>query len=164
MRKTFADLLTRKDVLLHPDCWNSARFPTEARVFNLGIRENLSLNFAFGLANAQTKLDPETKEKVGTIYIYGTCQFLLAQLFSTRYSYHGGKVVLINAGRIGYEGLGQAHNVDYDMAQCQLNLVQYHRAESNEEFIEIIEKIKKEDAGIFYVSLGADSPGTYNIK
>ena len=156
MRSDFAKVLNEFDYLIHPDCWNKERFPSKARVISVGMREQLAINLAYGKAYAIEGV--KTKESYpGLVFLYGTCQFLINNISQLKHSYKGGKVVIVNAGRVGYENIGPAHNTDWDEVICGIAGIKYFTVnEANDNFIDIIKIIKNSPNGVYYISLGSD--------
>jgi len=150
MRKTFAKLLDKEDYLLHADMFNISNFPTKAKVINCGLGESNLLNMAGGISS-QNK----------NVYIYGVSGFIIHRFEQLKFSCRNfgatkGKIVIFNAGRIGYERLGDGHKLDDDLEIMKILKIQAYTPETLEEFFEVFAKIKSKPDGIYYVQLGKD--------
>ena len=150
MRKYIADHLHKDEYLIHADMFNTKRFPTDAKVINVGLGENNLLNIAGGLAS-QGK----------TVYVYGVAGFIIHRLEQLKFSakHFGakfGKIVIFNAGAIGYKDFGIGHELDDDYEICEMLNIRYFDPYFLKSLEKVLEKIDQKDKGIFYIRLGRD--------
>ena len=150
MRKTLASYLNESDYLVHADMFNTARFPTEARVIDVGLGESNLLNIASGIASQGE-----------TVYVYGVAGFVIHHLqqlklnvkhFGSLY----GKIVICNAGKVGYESMGIGHRLDDDEGIMSLYDIPFFAPDSVLGFGISLDAIRAEDVGVFYIQLGRD--------
>lgn len=150
MRKSLTGI---KDCFfLHADMWNLNRFPfsENVEVINCGLGESNLLNIAGGIAS-QGK----------TVYIYGVCGFIIHRLEQLKFSckHFGaeiGKIIICNAGKNGYEGLGIGHILDDDKEIMNVYNIPFYEPKDVEEFTKILKNIETQANGIFYIRLGKD--------
>jgi len=150
MRKTISKYLKKSDYLIHADMFNINSFPTLAKVINCGLGESNALNLASGIAS-----------KNNTVYIYGVCGFIIHRYEQLKFSARNfgsktGKIILINAGKIGYSGLGNGHKLDDDLEIMKILNIKSFCPDTKEELLQILEDIKNKNNGIFYIQLGKD--------
>ena len=150
MRKALANILTSDDYLLHADMWNESKFPSSAKIIDVGLGEANLLNIAGGLAS-QGK----------NVYIYGVAGFIIHRLEQLKFScrYFGanyGKIIICNAGKYGYENLGIGHKLDDDLDIMRMLNIEYFQPNNTKDFKNIIKNISKNQTGIYYIQLGKD--------
>jgi len=153
MRKFISNWINKKNnnsYFLHADMWNNTRFPIKNNIINCGLGEANLLNIAGGLAS-QGK----------TVYIYGVCGFIIHRLEQLKFSckYFGanyGKIIICNAGKIGYENLGIGHKLDDDFQIMEMLDIPFKSPSNINMLKEHLEYIKKQNNGIWYIQLGKD--------
>jgi transketolase C-terminal domain/subunit len=150
MRKTLAASLTKDDYLIHADMFNTNNFKTNAKVINCGLGESNALNIASGIAS-----------KNNNVYIYGVCGFIIHRFEQLKFSVRNfgsktGKIIIVNAGKIGYSGLGNGHVLDDDLDIMNILKIKSYTPETLEEFKSILEELKSITTGIYYIQLGRD--------
>jgi transketolase len=151
MRMTFADSLKDTDYLLHADMWNTERFPSKAKIINCNLGESNLVNVAAGIAS-----------EGNTVYIYGVAEFIIHRYeqlkFSAReFGSHYGKIVIVNAGKYGYEKFGAGHLLDDDLDIMKALKISFYDPETLYEFKNNLAEINSYPNGIFYIRLGKDS-------
>jgi len=150
MRKIIVNYLKETDYLLHADMFNTKKFPTKAKVINCGLGESNLLNIAGGLASQRK-----------TVYIYGVAGFIIhrfeqlkfsCKLFGSEY----GKIIIFNAGKIGYEGQGAGHLLNDDIQIMEILNIEYFQPETKEDIYNILEYLNNKKIGLYYIQLGKD--------
>jgi transketolase C-terminal domain/subunit len=148
MRKTLSKFLTKDDYLIYADMW---RFKTNAIEIDCGLGESNLLNIAGGIAS-QNK----------TVYIYGVAGFIIYRYEQLKFTLRNfgsltGKIIICNAGKFGYDGLGAGHNLDDDLELMKILKIPYYCPNNVEEFKDILNNINTNfEQGIFYIQLGKD--------
>jgi len=150
MRKYIAKQLTEDEYLLHADMFNTKNFPTKATVINTGLGESNLLNIAGGIAS-QGK----------NVYIYGVAGFIIHRLEQLKFSckHFGakhGKIIIFNAGKVGYEGLGIGHKMDDDIDIMRMYDIPYFQPKILNNLKIVLKDIETENNGLFYIQLGKD--------
>lgn len=150
MRSHFAKQIEQDEYLLHADMFNILKFPTKAKVINTGLGEANLLNIASGIARNGC-----------TVHIYGVAGFIIHRLEQLKFSakYFGaekGKIIIYNAGRVGYSKLGLGHKLDDDIQIMDMLDIVSFTPETLEDLRTILKGIKNEKSGIFYIQLGKD--------
>ena len=150
MRLQLSKLIEKDAYFLHADMWNIKRFPIKGKVINVGLGESNLLNIAAGLAS---------EGKI--VYIYGVCGFVIHRYEQLKFSckYFGsekGKIIILNAGKYGYENLGIGHKLDDDIDLLKILKIPYYIPKNLEEFKIIIKDLKEYNKGIYYIQLGRD--------
>jgi len=150
MRKTIANYIPKEDYLLHADMFNTKNFSTKAKVINVGLGESNLLNIAGGIAS-----------KNNTVWIYGVCGFIIHRYEQLKFSARDfgsktGKIIIFNAGKYGYENLGDGHKLDDDIGIMKLLDIPYFIPEDLEELNKILTNLNKKETGIYYIQLGKD--------
>lgn len=150
MRKKIAEFIEKDEYLIHSDIFNTKKFPTRGIEINCGLGERNALNIAGGLAS-QGK----------TVWIYGVGIFVYYRLEQLKFickdfGAKRGKIIIFNAGKIGYEDLGSAHKVDDDEKIMNLLNINYFSPNSLNELETILSTIKNKKVGMFYIQLGKD--------
>ena len=130
--------------------WNQTRFPTKAKVLDCGLGESNLLNVAGGLASTGN-----------TVFIYGVCGFIIHRFEQLKFSckHFGsefGKLIICNAGKYGYEKFGIGHQLDDDKEIMEILKIPFYDPETLEEFQNILNNIRNEKNGIWYIRLGKD--------
>jgi len=150
MRKTLVNFINSTDYLLHADMYNNEKFPTKAKVINIGLGESNLLNIAGGIASQGC-----------TVYIYGVAGFIIHRYEQLKFSckHFGakkGKIVICNAGKYGYESLGIGHLLNDDIAIMKALDICTSQPANVSEFSTTLKSIDQIQTGIFYVQLGRD--------
>jgi transketolase len=150
MRKTLAEFLCEDDYLLHADMFNIDRFKTDAKVINCGLGESNLVNVAAGLAS-------EGK----TVYIYGVAGFIIHRFEQLKFSAKNfgsknGKIIICNAGKYGYEKLGEGHALNDDLEIMKTLDIDIYDPINADMFRNILSLLDMKKSGIFYVRLGKD--------
>lgn len=150
MRKLIANYLKETDYLLHADMFNIKNFPTKANIINIGLGESNLLNIAGGLSSLGN-----------TVYIYGVAGFIIHRYEQLKFSCRdfgskNGKIIICNAGKYGYENLGDGHKLDDDLEIMELLNIEYFQPETLEHTQNILEDLNKKENGIYYIQLGKD--------
>ena len=150
MRKLIANYLKETDYLLHADMFNIKNFPTKANIINIGLGESNLLNIAGGLSSLGN-----------TVYIYGVAGFIIHRYEQLKFSCKNygakkGKIIICNAGKYGYENLGDGHKLDDDLEIMELLNIEYFQPETLEHTQNILEDLNKKENGIYYIQLGKD--------
>ena len=151
MRKTIAEFMNENDYLVHCDMFNVEKFPTKATVIDCVLGESNAVNIAAGLADTNKE-----------VYLYGVAGFIIHRYeqlkFSLkRFASQNGKVIIFNAGKIGYEGLGDGHKLDDDLEIMKILDIQTFEPKDRNELRKILTQIQtKPKRGIFYIQLGKD--------
>jgi transketolase C-terminal domain/subunit len=150
MRKLMAEYLNEDDYLLHADMFNTKNFPTKAKVINTGLGEGNLLNIAGGLTSLGN-----------TIYIYGVSGFIIHRYEQLKFSCRDfgskkGKIIICNAGKYGYDNLGNGHKLDDDLGIMELLNIEYFQPETLQHMQNILEDLDKKENGIYYIQLGKD--------
>ena len=150
MRRLVAQHIKKGDFLIHCDMFDITKFPTEATVINCGLGESNAMNIAGGIASTGK-----------TVWVYGVAGFLIHRLEQLKFSclHFGaktGKIIIVNAGRVGYGNLGIGHKLDDDISIMDMyNILSYKPYYLND-LQNIINNIEKEENGVFYIQLGKD--------
>jgi len=150
MRLQLSEYLKSSDYLLHADMWNIKTFSTKAKVINTGLGESNLLNIAGGIAS-----------QGNIVYIYGVCGFIIHRYEQLKFSckYFGakyGKIIICNAGKYGYNGLGIGHILDDDINIMEALDIPFYTPDNIKEFKKILDTISEKKVGIFYIRLGRD--------
>jgi len=137
---------------IHSDMWNVKNFPFKGsvKVINCGLGESNSLNVAGGIARNSND-----------VFVYGVAGFIIHRLEQLKFSckHFGaerGKIILVNAGKVGYESFGIGHRLDDDEEICNILGIKFFDPEDIDDFDNILKFIKKEKRGIYYIRLGKD--------
>ncbi len=150
MRLQLSKIVQPDEYLLHADMFNTNKFKTSGIVINTGLGESNLLNIAGGLAS-QGK----------TVYIYGVAGFIIHRLEQLKFScklFGGkvGKIIICNAGKIGYDKLGAGHELNDDIDIMNILSIPTYIPETLEHFDLCIQNIKEKDTGVYYIQLGKD--------
>jgi transketolase len=150
MRLQLSKEIKKDEYLLHADMWNIDRFPIEGICINIGLGESNLLNIAGGIAS-QGK----------NVYIYGVCGFIIHRLEQLKFSckHFGanyGKIIIFNAGKVGYEGLGIGHKMDDDIDIMRMYDIPYFQPKILNNLKIVLKDIETENNGLFYIQLGKD--------
>ena len=148
MRLQLSKILTSSDYLLHCDMWNVGKFPSSAKVIDCGLGESNLLNIAGGLASQGE-----------SVFVYGVCGFIIHRYEQLKFSCRdfgskSGRIVICNAGKYGYGGLGNGHILDDDIQIMDTLGIRWFIPSDVNEFIGIINNLPQ--IGIFYIQLGKD--------
>jgi len=148
MRQTIAKQLKGTDYLLHADMFNINKFKTDAKVLNTGLGEANLLNIAGGLASQEE-----------SIYVYGVAGFIMHRIEQLKYScvpfVDKGKIVIFNAGKIGYSKLGAGHTIDNNKDICRMLNIDFLAPKNLEELNKLLNHLDDKN-GIYYIELGKD--------
>jgi transketolase len=150
MRKYFSDYMSSSDYLLHADMWNCERFPTKANIINAGLGEANLLNIASGIASTNK-----------TVFVYGVCGFIIHRYEQLKFSVRDfaskrGKIILFNAGKIGYEKYGSGHALDDDIQLMNILNIPVFDPIDLEDLKTILTELEQYNRGVFYIRLGKD--------
>lgn len=150
MRKKIAEFIRKDEYLLHADMFNTTRFPIKGIEVNVGLREATLLNVAGGLASQKN-----------TVWVYGVAGFIIHRIEQLKFSCvqfgaKKGKIIIFNAGKIGYENLGPGHRLDDDRELMSIYNIPFYEPENLEELSFILDGIRNKSNGIFYIKLGKD--------
>jgi len=150
MRKTLAKFIRPTDYFLHADMFNIKKFPTKAKVINTGLGESNLLNIAGGLAS-----------EGNTVYVYGVAGFIIHRYEQLKFSCRDfgskyGKIIICNAGKYGYENLGNGHKLDDDLDIMEILNIPYFIPNNKAEFKDILLELEQVKNGIYYIQLGKD--------
>ncbi len=150
MRLRLSEIVEPWDYFLHADMWNKERFPIEGKIINTGLGEANLLNMAGGLASVGN-----------TVYVYGVAGFIIHRYEQLKFSCRDfgalyGKIIIMNAGKRGYEGIGKGHILDDDQAIMEALDIPFFAPENLDEFNNIMTDINLLQRGIFYIQLGND--------
>lgn len=154
MRKYLSKNL-RNGYWLHADMWGD-RFPMHksVKVIDFGLAEQTLVNAAAGLyLNNQT------------VYIYGVAGFIIHQMEQIRYSLQQviqdnlskkGRVIIFNAGKIGYEDFTKPHKLDKDTQLMEFYKIKVFNPHTINDLEEALLNIEKDNIKISYIRLGKD--------
>jgi len=150
MRLRLAKYLKESDYLLHADMFNTNRFPTLAKTINIGLGESNLLNIAGGLASQHN-----------IVYIYGVAGFIIHRLEQLKFSCRdfgslSGKIIIVNAGAVGYAKLGAGHSIVDDEPIMKMLNIEFYAPYTLQEFEELLKELEQKDSGIYYIQLGKD--------
>jgi len=152
MRSHLSKLIKSNNYFLHADMWNIKRFPLNSKVnvINVGLGESNLLNIAGGIAS-----------QGNTVFVYGVAGFIMHRLEQLKFSCRdfgadAGKIIICNAGKIGYAKLGAGHTINDDKPICDMLNIPFYSPENIEEFKKTLMDIELEIRGIFYIQLGKD--------
>lgn len=154
MRKYLSENL-KNGLFLHADMWR-LDFPPEnnIKVIDFGLAEPTLINAAAGMyLNNQT------------VYIYGVAGFLIHRMEQIKYyltkviqeNQREGKVIIFNAGKIGYEKFTTPHKLDNDIKLLkEIYNIEVFDPYTLEELNDTLKQIEDNDIKISYVRLGKD--------
>jgi len=150
MRKTLSTYLTKDHYLIHADMWNTKTFPSRCNIINAGLGESNLLNIAGGLASQNN-----------IVFVYGVAGFVIHRYEQLKFSCkhfggNSGKIIICNAGKIGYEKLGIGHSLDDDEGIMKLLDIPFFAPETIKDFKFYMDYIEKQKNGVFYIQLGKD--------
>ena len=149
MRRTIAKQIKGNEYLLHADMFNTDKFPTSAKVLNTGLGESNLLNIAGGLLS-----------QGNIVYIYAVAGFIMHRIEQLKYSClpysDNGKIIIFNAGKIGYAKLGDGHTIDNNKDICQMLKITYMSPEDIKHLNVYLKLIESQKSGIYYIELGKD--------
>ena len=160
MRKYLSKNL-RKGWFLHADMWSNAgpgdRFPMHKsiKVMDFGLAEQTLINAAAGLyINNQN------------VYIYGVAGFLIHQMEQIKYSLlyaiknnplNKGKVIIFNAGKVGYDDFTLPHKLDNDVQLMErIYKIKVYNPHTIEDLEQTLKEIEEQNIKISYIRLGKD--------
>jgi transketolase C-terminal domain/subunit len=150
MRLHIANKIKENEYLVHSDMFNVSKFPVKCNVINTGLSELNALNISTGLALNNN-----------TVYLYGVCGFIIHKYEQLRFGIRDigskkGKIIIFNAGKIGYESIGPGHILDDDLDIMKILKIPYFIPKDLKDLDKILQKIEKEKTGVFYIQLGKD--------
>lgn len=151
MRKTIAEFIKEDEYLIHCDMFDTEKFPTKALTIDCLLGESNAINVASGLASTGS-----------TVYLYGVAGFIIHRYEQLKFSARNfgskkGKIIIFNAGRIGYGGLGDGHKLDDDLEIMDILNISKYCPNDRLELIDILNSIETQyNEGIFYIQLGSD--------
>lgn len=155
MRKYLAKNL-RKGWFLHADMWGD-RFPMHksVKVRDFGLAEQTLVNAAAGLY-----LSGET------VYIYGVAGFIIHQMEQIKYSIltsiknkplSKGKIIIFNAGKIGYEDFTEPHRLTDDIQLMErIYKIKVYNPNTIKDLEFALKEIDDFNVKISYIRLGKD--------
>jgi len=151
MRKFIGSVIKEKDYLLHADMYNTNNFPIKGIEINCGLGESNLLNVASGIARSSK----------GTIWIYGVVGFIIHRYEQLKFSVRNfgslnNKIIIFNAGKIGYEELGDGHTLDDDLELMKILGVKAYIPEDKEDLINVLKELDTYKNGLYYIQLGKD--------
>lgn len=140
---------------LHADMWGD-RFPMHKsiKVIDFGLAEQTLVNAAAGLY-----LNNEN------VYIYGVAGFIIHQMEQIRYSLQQviqdnltkkGRVIIFNAGKIGYEDFTKPHKLDKDTQLMEFYKIKVFNPHTIIDLEEALLNIEEDNIKISYIRLGKD--------
>jgi len=148
MRKQISKFIKKDNYLLHADMFNIDNFPTDGIVINTGLGESNLLNIAGGLVSQDN-----------TVYIYGVAGFIMHRIEQLKYScvpfIDKGKIVIFNAGKIGYTKLGSGHTIDNNKEICKMLGIEFLAPKDLNELDNLLNYIE-DKSGFYYIELGKD--------
>ena len=150
MRKTISSFIKEDQYLIHCDMFNINKFPTDGIVIDCGLGESNSLNIAGGIARQNN-----------TVYVYGVAGFIIHRLEQLKFSClkfgaEKGKIIIFNAGKIGYDNLGDGHKLDDDIQIMEMYKIKTFVPKNLKDLNELLQYIESEPNGMFYIQLGKD--------
>jgi len=150
MRKYITETIKTDEYLLHADMLDSDRFPCNGNVINCGLGENNLLNVAGGIAS-----------QGNTVFIYGVAGFIIhrfeqLKLSCKLFGANIGKIIIFNAGKIGYSDFGIGHSIEDDYNICKMLNIPFYAPEDLEALKATLKIIENKNNGIFYIQLGKD--------
>lgn len=154
MRKYLSKNL-RNGYWLHADMWGDRfKMHKSVKVIDFGLAEQTLVNAAAGLyLNNQT------------VYIYGVAGFIIHQMEQIRYSLQQviqdnpskkGKVIIFNAGKIGYEDFTKPHKLDKDTQLMEFYKIKIFNPHTINDLEETLHNIEEDNIKISYIRLGKD--------
>lgn len=148
MRRRISEYLKENDYLLHADMFNILTFPTKAKVINCALGESNMLNVAGGLCS-QGEI----------VYVYGVAGFIMHRIEQLKYSCipfaDSGKIIIFNAGKIGYDKLGDGHKIDNNEDICQMLGIEFFAPKDLKELNNTLKYLETHN-GVYYIELGKD--------
>ena len=149
----------RKGYWLHAAMWGD-RFPMHKsiKVVDFGLAEQALVNAAAGLY-----LNDEN------VYIYGVAGFIIHQMEQMKYSLRQmtkvypnkkGRVIIFNAGKVGYEVFTAPHRLVDDKQLMEHYKIKVFNPNTIEELKNALKEIEDNDIKLSYVRLGKDFNGT----
>ena len=154
MRKFLTEHL-KNGYFLHADMWGS-RFPMDQsiEVVDFGLAEQTLVNAAAGLyLNNQN------------VYIYGVAGFLIHQMEQIKYSlkyvtkknpFNKGKVIIFNAGKIGYDNFTDPHKLVDDIPLMDHYGIKVFDPNTIDQLKEALKQIDDNNIKLSYIRLGKD--------
>lgn len=150
MRSLLSSFVSKNDYFLHADMWNVDRFPVDSIVINSGLGESNLLNISGGLAS-----------QGNTVYVYGVAGFIIHRLEQLKFSCkhfgaNNGKIIIVNAGIVGYGDMGIGHKLDDDEAIMSMLDIPFMVPKDLNDFENMLHYLKQQKNGIWYIQLGKD--------
>lgn len=150
MRKLLTQYIKHNDYFIHADMWNTERFPILGKVINTGLGESNALNIAGGIARNSN-----------TVFVYGVAGFIIHRLEQLKLSckHFGaqvGKIIILNAGKIGYDSFGIGHSIEDDEDIMKMLDIEFYAPTDLKNLEDIMSRILKQSNGIYYIQLGRD--------
>lgn len=155
MRKYLTQKL-KDGYFLHADMWGT-RFPfpeeSNIKVIDFGLAETTLVNAAAGLY-----LNGEN------VYIYGVAGYIIHQMEQIKYTIQKsikdiptkGKIIIFNAGKIGYDKMSEAHRLVDDCHLMRHYNILYFDPIEIEDLENALKIIDNENVKLSYIRLGKD--------
>lgn len=153
--RTYLSKKLRNGYWLHADLWGD-RFPMHKsiKVIDFGLAEQTMVNAAAGLyLNNQN------------VYMYGVAGYIIHQMEQMRYSLQQiiqdnptkkGKVIIFNAGKVGYDNFTKPHRLDRDTQLMEYYKIRIFNPNTIEDLEKALEEINSKDIKLSYIRLGKD--------
>ena len=153
MRKFLTNYI-EDSIFIHCDMWGE-RFPMKdsVRVLDFDLAETTAINAVAGMyINGKT------------IYIYGVAGFMIHQMEQIKYSIlttlknhqTPGKIIFVNAGKVGYDIFTEPHRLVDDIDLMKHYDIRVYDPETIEDIEVNLNEIHKNDIKISYIRLGKD--------
>lgn len=153
--RNFLSNTLKNGYFLHADMWgNRFQMDKSIKVIDFGLAEQTLINAAGGLY-----LNDEN------VYIYGVAGFLIHQMEQIKYTLNEiinlypnkkGKIIIFNAGKIGYEDFKNPHKLVDDIDLMNHYGIKIYDPNTINELKEILEEINQKNLKISYIRLGKD--------
>jgi transketolase C-terminal domain/subunit len=153
MRK-FLTKYIKDSIFVHCDMWGE-RFPMDdsVKVLDFDLAEQTAINAVTGMyLNGKT------------IYVYGVAGFMIHQMEQIKYSIlttvknypNNGKIIFVNAGKVGYEKFTEPHKLIDDIELMYHYCIPVFDPNTLYELKNSLEKINNGDIEVSYIRLGRD--------
>ena len=153
MRKFLTNYI-EDSIFIHCDIWGE-RFTMKdsVRVLDFDLAEATAINAVAGMyINGKT------------IYVYGVAGFMIHQMEQIKYSIlttlknhqTPGKIIFVNAGKVGYDIFTEPHRLVDDIDLMKHYGIRVYDPETIEDIEANLNEIHKNDIKISYIRLGKD--------
>ena len=153
MRK-FLTKYIKDAIFIHCDMWGD-RFPMDksVKVYDFDLAEQTAINAVAGMyLNGKT------------IYVYGVAGFMIHQMEQIKYSIlttiknypKKGKIIFVNAGKVGYEKFTEPHRLVDDIELMEHYNILTFDPNTIEDLENALNFIKLNEIEISYIRLGKD--------